>query len=207
MARDANAGYPVGTPFRAPSDSSTQLVRLRRWALALFVAAALFLVTAVAAGVFLFNVAARAQERPPDEEAPKAETRKSSPPEARAERLLEALGGLSAAHLYQSFLNLGLLADSVEGDVYTRAEAEKMLSTMLGLMDQVDDHLQSLKDAGLDRDDQRSVENLRKVSTALRAQAEALRAYWKTDGKDEESRYHAAREEAWAALRALMKKQ
>src|SRR5207249_7457862 len=57
------------------------------------------------------------------------------------ESLLEAVGGLSVAHLYQSYLNIGLLADAVESETYSDKEALPILQKIQDLLGGVDKHL------------------------------------------------------------------
>jgi hypothetical protein len=113
------------------------------------------------------------------------------------ERMLETLGGLSAAHLYQSYLNIGLLADAVDNKTYTQAQALEMLTTVVGLMDTVDKQLDRLARNDLSADDKRDVERIRSLSALLRVQVVALRLYWSTGSAQQAVRYHEARDKAW----------
>jgi hypothetical protein len=200
--------YPVSAPFHAAPQAEAQVARLRRWTYALLGAAGVLLLTMAAAGVFWFDAAGRRDEdAPAREEAPArddAAREAAAAAQRRVDKLLDALGGMGGSHLYQSFINLELLADSVDGAVYTKDEARQKLTVMLGMMKQVDQHLQKLKDVGLPPDEQAAVDATRKLSAALRREAEALRAFWKTGGVEEEAQYQAAHDEALAALSALM---
>jgi len=126
------------------------------------------------------------------------------------ERSLEAMGGLTAAHLYQSYLNIGMLADAAENDVYSTDDAKKLLTTILAWMDNVDGQLVRLADANLEPDDQKRVTQVRQLTTLLRAQAKELRAYWEAPESDAEGRkehemkFHKAREAAWNGIRELL---
>jgi hypothetical protein len=125
-------------------------------------------------------------------------------PLAPNERLLETLGGLSAAHLYQSYLNIGLLADAVDNKTYTQAQALEMLTTVVGLMNTVDKQLDRLAKNDLSADDKRDVERIRSISALLRVQVVALRAYWSTGSAQQAVRYHEARDKAWQGLSEVL---
>src|SRR5262245_60471978 len=123
--------YPRASPYHAAEELAAQAARLRRATRLLVVVGAVVLVLTVAAGVFLFNMAQSAGPASP--QAPAADSPADDPsaasrdngtikgdrligpkegkedPTRQREALLEALGGLSAAHLYQSYLNIGLL--------------------------------------------------------------------------------------------------
>jgi len=221
MSRIPARQYPRSQPYRPSGEPATGPGRQRLWTFLMLGAAAVLLVVTVAASVFWVNKANAEPSPEPQAAAPvpaqpaaaekpapakKAALRpaKQAPPLPVHEQLLEGLGGMSAAHLYQSFLNIGLLADGVENETYSPAEAEKMLSTVTGLMDLMDRNLQKLSESGLDAEDRRSVERIRGLSEKLRAQAAALRAYWASEGEAAAERYHRARDEAWAGLSELV---
>jgi hypothetical protein len=124
--------------------------------------------------------------------------------------LAESLGTLTGAHLYQSYLNLGLLADATEHGAYSVEEARKLLEEVLKYMENVDQQLNRLTGSDLEIEEKKRVESCRRLTVLLRTQAGALRAYWDTSEKDKEARkeretkYHKAREEAWNALTELL---
>ena len=120
------------------------------------------------------------------------------------QRFLEALGGLSAAHLYQSHLNIGLLADGVEKQVYSPQEAEKMLRAVDDLMNMVDKHLARLAQTGLEPDDEAALDRIKTVSKLLRIQTSTLFAYWTTQDMEQADQYRLAREAAWTGLSRVL---
>jgi hypothetical protein len=213
MTRAPNAPYPVSAPYQGPEQIAAEAARLKRWTLALFAAAAALLVAMVALGVFWANLPSRTDPAPAAEQ-----TGKEAPPPAPAvdtsakarrqvDRLLDALGGLSGAHLYQSFLTIGTLADGVEAETYTPEQAEKMLAVSLGIMDQVDQYLKKLRASDLDPDDQQAVDRVRKLSAALQKEASALRVYWKSENEEDRDTFQEARDAAWAELREMLRGQ
>jgi hypothetical protein len=169
--------YPRAMPYRA------QVAPPRRRRTLVLAALAVLLVAGSAGAVVWFN-------------RPAAE-----PPRTPQERTLEALGSLSASHLYQSYLNIGMLADAVEEGTYTPSQAQEMLAKVVSLMDVVDRQLDRLARGDLSPDDQRDVERIRGLSALLRSQAAALKAYWQNTADTRlASRYHEAREKAWQGL-------
>jgi hypothetical protein len=124
--------------------------------------------------------------------------------DSRRDRYLEALGSLSAAHLYQSYLNIGLLADGVESEAYTVKEAEDTLRSINDIIDQVDGQLQKLAKGGLEPDDVASIEQIKTANAVLRLQSKCLETYWRTGEATKAEAYHEARKMAWKALAKLM---
>jgi hypothetical protein len=133
-----------------------------------------------------------------------AGTAEAEVPPVRPERFLETVGSLSAGHLYQSFLNIGLLADGVENETYTPEQAEKMLRTVLRLIDLQDHQLFMLKEAGLDAEDAQTADRIRSVADALRSLANTLQAYWETGDEADLQQYLAEREDVRAGLLDLL---
>jgi hypothetical protein len=230
---------PEGDPLLlAAQDALAREARLRRWMLRVALATILIVGLTVAVGVvFIQRTLQRTAGVHTPEMETKSELASPSPsprekmaaarPEQKQllprdppvvrdpqtpprERSLETVGGLSAAHLYQSYLNIGLLADAAENDVYSDADAKKLLATILAWMDNIDGQLTRLTESGLDPDNQKSVARVRQVAALLRTQARELRAYWDTADsdtagkKDHETKFHKAREEAWTGIKDLL---
>jgi hypothetical protein len=125
-------------------------------------------------------------------------------PDGARDRALETMGTLTAAHLYQSFLNLGLLADAREREVYTEQEAEKLLDSVVRMIESVDRRLGQLSDDGFKEEDREAVEQARELSGLLRTQARELRAYWQTGDKKHADKFQQARQQSWSGIQAVL---
>jgi hypothetical protein len=137
----------------------------------------------------------------------------SSPPQRPAapassedeQQLWKALGGLTRSHLYQNYLSVGLLADAVEEDIYTVAQARTYLTSLTQIMEEVELDLSRLPETGLRPDERQLLAKVREVLVLLRAQTRELRAYWDTNEKPAADRFRKAREDAGAKLRELVR--
>jgi hypothetical protein len=123
---------------------------------------------------------------------------------AQKEVFLEILGGLSAAHLYQSYLTVGLLADGVENKTYTIEEARKTLKTVTTCMSLVEDKLAKLPDLQLDAQDRESLERLKTATALLRVQSRILDACWAAGRTQPPEQYQQSRKASWTALSKLL---
>lgn len=130
--------------------------------------------------------------------------RSDSPVPAPKERYLEALGSLTAVHLYQSFLNIGLLADAVENEQMDVADAQQTLGNITRLMSLVDGQLDKVARTGLDSHDQKELQNIRDLTDVLQKQALALSGYWATGDEENATMYHMARNHAWTGISAIL---
>ncbi len=230
--------YPRGTPYKPPEGENgadaavAREAQLRRWMIQVALGTIIVVVLIVGTGVFFVQRALGRPGAPAAGEAAQADTRPKDtkpsavvqaeqpplvprapagdPPANPRDRALESLGGLSAAHLYQSYLNIGMLADATENEVYNSDDAKKLLSTILAWMENVDQQLQRLAAVTLEPDDQKKVGQVRELTTLLRMEAKELRAYWDTpetdmEGKkDHETKFHKAREAAWNGIKDLL---
>jgi hypothetical protein len=120
------------------------------------------------------------------------------------DRSLETMGSLTAAHLYQGFLNIGLLADARESEVYTEAEAEKLLDSVTRMLDTVDRRLARMLDDSMNEEDKEAVEHARQLGGLLRTQARELRAYWQTGDKEHADKFQKARQKSWSGIQAVL---
>jgi hypothetical protein len=136
-----------------------------------------------------------------------ASTNEASRPASASEtkdHSLESLGSLTASHLYMVYLNIGLLADARESDVYTAADAEKVLGSVTRMLDTVDRRLAQLVADGLKDEDREAVENARHLGDLLRTQARELRAYWQTGDKEHADKFHKARQKSWSGIQEVL---
>jgi hypothetical protein len=217
-------------PFTAPDERSAQPDRLRewmdkleaqalqqrRWTYTMIAAAVAVMVLSVLAVVFIKSLfggtpaTPAANETKKDnkdaEPAPananiKPADKVADPAAAKAKGIfLEALGGLSAIHLYQTHLNIGLLADNVESKAYTVDDAKKRLNLVMGFVDSVEEKLTKVEKAGLDADDVEALQDIKAMTGLLRLEAQTLASYWTDGTKEQADQYQQARKAANTGL-------
>jgi hypothetical protein len=115
-----------------------------------------------------------------------------------------ALGGLTASHLSQAHLSIGLIADAVEKDVYSAAHGGDLLGTITVLISSVGKRLESLPPGTLPADEQKQLQRARAVNGLLGKQVEQLRRYWASGSREHADGFKKARKETWAELQALL---
>jgi hypothetical protein len=118
-------------------------------------------------------------------------------------QLLETVGALTTAHCYQTYLNLGLLADGKAKGTYSDKDAYKVLDSVLSLLNSLDRKLAALAKFDLDKQDRQSLELMRDLAALLRQQGKELEIFWDS-GKDEDAaKYESSRKDSWAAIGKL----
>jgi hypothetical protein len=148
----------------------------------------------------------RSQETPSDEK----QTSAGALPESRETQkgddkvlMLETIGTLAATNLYQTYLNIGFIADGEVEGIIEEQEALELLASVQSRMEMTGRQLDRLAKLDLSADDRRALENLRKVHGRLKDQADALESLWLTGDQDHGDRYEQNRKEAWEAISKL----
>ena len=161
--------------------------RIRRLAVATL---ALSAILATAAG----------SQQPP---ARPAEQPAAPPAEPRAQ-LTETVGLLSGLYLYQTYLNIGLLADGKAERVYDEKAARAVLATVVTPLDAVDKQLAKVGALAQTEADRQAAARLRQLVGLLRQQGQQLVTFWDSGKSADGARYEATRQEVWKQLNALL---
>jgi hypothetical protein len=148
--------------------------------------------------------AARPGAAAPAKEDVKASDAARSPAATPDPGSLQTIGTLTAAHYFQTYLNIGFIADGKGRGNYSQEDARKVLQSVLSVVDSVDRQLEVLGKRNLDKGDRESLDQMRAISAQLRQQGQELQTYW-ASGKDEDAaRYEALRQKTYAAISKLM---
>ena len=126
-------------------------------------------------------------------------------PKSAQERrqLLETVGALTAANCYQTYLNIGFIADGKAKGAYIDRDANKVLDSVLSLLNSVERNLAALGKMDLDKQDRESLEQMRDLSALLREQGKELQAYWDSGKEEDAAKYDNTRKDSWAAIAKL----
>ena len=148
------------------------------------------------------SVAAQAGENTKTAATPKASTDAAIASERR--QLLETIGALIAAHCYQTYFNIGLLADGRAKGTYNDKDALRVLDSILSILATVEQKLAALDKLALDKEDRASLAQMRELSHLLGRQANDLEALWDNGREEDAARYESTRKDAWAAISKLL---
>jgi len=144
---------------------------------------------------------------PAGEQGPRAAVSARSADESKSaqerRQLLETVGALTSAHFYQTYLNIGLIADGKAKGVFTDRDADKVLDSVLSLLSSIDRNLAALAKMDLDKRDLDSLDQLRDLSALLAQQGKELKAFWDGGKEEDAARYDDARKNSWATIGKL----
>ncbi|MBM3980629.1 MAG: hypothetical protein FJ304_10150 [Planctomycetes bacterium] len=128
-------------------------------------------------------------------------------PPAKAEEnavLAETVGLLAGLQLYQSYLNIGLLADARAEGLYEASELTQLLGSVVVPLEKVEKQLEKVAALKLSKDDAAAIARMKKVTGLLRQQGKSLQAFWDTGVADHGKKYEEARQAAWKELSELL---
>jgi len=140
-----------------------------------------------------------------DEQPPQAAPTVVPAADSKADRrrLLETVGVLTGAHCYQTYLNIGLIADGKAKGTYSNQDARQVLDSILSLQSSIDRNLAALAKTDLDKRDLESLEQMRDLSALLRQQGKDLKVFWDSGKEEDSARYDDTRKDSWAAIGRL----
>jgi hypothetical protein len=116
----------------------------------------------------------------------------------------QLIGILTASYLYQSYLNIGYLADATSGGVYSEDEAIEQVDGLIGVIGGVRDELQAYSKYMQSESDLLYVENLVKIADILLQEAGALQRYYQTGDEDYARDYLEFNDVAQRAISQLL---
>ena len=118
--------------------------------------------------------------------------------------LTETVGLLAGLQLYQTYLNIGLLADARAEGLYEASELAQLLGSVTTPLEKVDKQLEKVAALKLPKEDAAAVARMRKIAGLLRQQGTALQTFWDRGGEEQGKKYEAARQAAWKDIEALL---
>jgi len=131
----------------------------------------------------------------------------AAPSPARAEdndALLRALGGATAAYLYEAHQKVGIVADARAKKLYEPEVCDKELQVTLNILKVVDKQMADLVKSDISADEKKTVRSIRAIAAKQIKSAEGLKAYWEGKDKDDLETYTTSRAEGWTDLKKLM---
>ncbi len=119
--------------------------------------------------------------------------------------VVEAIGGLSAAYVYQTYLNIGMIGDSVANKSMEPDTAKQLLGSVLGLADTITKQLTAVaKSDKLSADDQKTMQEFLTIISLLKTQGSELQQIWSTKDEAHAKKYESARTLAWDKIKTLL---
>jgi hypothetical protein len=111
---------------------------------------------------------------------------------------------LKFIYCYQTYLNIGLLADGKAHGIYDEKAARAVLATAVTPLDAVDRQLVRVGAQAQTEPDRQAADRVRAIAGLLRREGRELIAFWDSGRPADAARYEATRQEVWGQLNALL---
>lgn len=118
--------------------------------------------------------------------------------------LAETVGLIAGLQLYQTYLNIGLLADARAEGLYEASELAQLLGSVVIPLEKVEKQLEKVAKLKLPKEDLAAIARMQKVAGLLRQQGKSLQSFWDTGVADHGKKYEEARQAAWKELSELL---
>jgi hypothetical protein len=129
---------------------------------------------------------------------------KASPANETQNILTEAVGLFGGLQLYNTYLNIGLLADAMANDIYEVGDVSQLLGSVILPLERVDMQLEKLKKVPLSTDDRQALAQMSKIVSLLRTQGKELQVYWENGDDESAAKFETARLAAYKELNNLL---
>lgn len=154
--------------------------------------------TASAVVALLFAASAYAQNPDNKEKSP------ADKPDPALSAFAESAGLFAGLQLYNTYLNIGILADAMAEELYPSADVYQLLGSVVHPLERVEKQLAKITALKLPKEDADAVAKLTRIAGLLRQQGKELELYWDKGLPEHSKRYEATRQAAWKELSALL---
>ena len=120
------------------------------------------------------------------------------------EKLFFNLGHFSAVFLYQSYLNIGMIADAWTQNVYKPEDAKSFLQTNIGFITNSMKNWKELTDFSISVEDRDTLLAMITAAEDLKCEADAMLKYIESRNQADMDSYERCRTAAWAKIEKYM---
>ena len=118
--------------------------------------------------------------------------------------LLESVGLLGALQLYQTYLNIGFLADARAERLYDEKATQQLLDSIMTPLESVEKQLGKVQKWTRTKEDREAIDKLKNIAVLLRQQGKGLETFWNSGKEADGARYEATRKKAWAEINSVL---
>ena len=118
--------------------------------------------------------------------------------------LLRALGGATAAYLYETHQKIGIIVDARSKKSYDQATCDREIQVSINVLKVIDKQMGELLKSELADSEKKTVRQVKSIISGQLKSAEALKSYWENRDPDDLDTYKVNRVESWKELKKLM---
>lgn len=117
---------------------------------------------------------------------------------------LSAIGGLSAAHMYTTYIAIGAVADAFGNDIYETDQVQDIMGGLVGMIDKIKKQLLLVQESCEDKADQDYFDETIQIYTLLQEEARQLSMFSKSRDTADHRAYEKARTTVWPRIEKLL---
>ncbi len=117
---------------------------------------------------------------------------------------LSAIGGLSAAHMYTSYIAIGAIGDAFGNDIYDTERVQELMGGLVGMLDTLKKQLLLVQENCEDEADKKYIDETIQIYSLLQEEARQLSAFSKSRDKSDHRAYEKARTTVWPRIEKLL---
>ncbi len=117
---------------------------------------------------------------------------------------LSAIGGLTAAHMYTTYVAIGATADAFGNEVYEAKQVQDIMNSLVGMIDTLKKQLLLVQENCEDVADQKYLDQAIDVYTLLQEEARQLSKFAGSRDIADHRAYEKARTTVWPKIEKLL---
>lgn len=117
---------------------------------------------------------------------------------------LSAIGGLSAAHMYTTYVAIGATADAFGNDVYDAKQVQDIMGSLVNMIDTLKKQLLLVQEHCEDEADQKYIDETLDVYRLLQEEARQLSVFAGSRDISDHRAYEKARTTVWPRIEKLL---
>jgi hypothetical protein len=117
---------------------------------------------------------------------------------------LSAIGGLSAAHMYTSYIAIGAIGDAFGNEIYDTERVQDLMGGLVGMLDTLKKQLLLVQENCEDESDQDYIDETIQIYSLLQEEARQLSKFSESRDKADHRAYEKARTTVWPRIEKLL---
>jgi hypothetical protein len=140
---------------------------------------------------------------PPEDAAPSSPDEPETPIDPEADRLY-LIGAVGGSHVYTTYAYIGVLADSLSKELYTKEQVQELLNETIAMSESLLKQLRKVRAGGLSDTDAEAIDNMIEIYKLLQDEARAAGAFAASRTTEDAEKFDSARTTVWPRISALL---
>ncbi len=140
---------------------------------------------------------------PPEDAAPASPDVPESPIDPEADRLY-LIGAVGGSHVYTTYAYIGVLADSLSKELYTKEQIQELLNETIAMSESLLKQLRKVRAGGLSDTDAAAIDNMIEIYRLLQDEARAAAKFAESRTTEDAEKFDKVRTTVWPRIATLL---